>query len=317
MVGEQPMSGRFEEFPDGFAVRPVRADEVAAVTAMLRAAELVDRGQADMSADDVAGMWRTPGFDLEQHTCSVWHDDHLVAYAEIDQYTRAEAGVHPDWRGRGLGSALLDWTEAACLASRPPGTEARMGQTICDANERAIELFRSRGYEPRHTSWVLELPDDVSLADRTIPEGYRLRPFAPGADDQEVHMVIEDAFNEWPNRAPTGYQHWRAITVDRGDFDPSLLTVAEHDGAIIGTSVGFLDGEDGFVDQLAVRRDHRNRGVAAALLADSFGRMRERGATVLGLSTDSRTGALDLYLRIGMVVTLSFTHYSKLLRLAS
>jgi mycothiol synthase len=259
-------------------------------------------------------MWRTPGFDLDRHTCSVWHEDDLVAYAEIDQRTRAEAGVHPEWRGRGLGSALLGWTESACLASRPPDVEARMGQTVSDTNAGAIELFRSRGYEPRHTSWLLELPGDVSLDDREVPDGYELRPFLPGTDDTEVHMVIEDAFGEWPYREPTGYEHWRAITIDRDDFDPSLLTVAEHDGAIVGASVGFLNDDDGFVDQLAVRRDHRGRGVAAALLADSFGRMRERGATVVGLSTDSRTGALDLYLRIGMVVTLSFTHYSKLLR---
>ena len=308
------MNSRSESFPDGLLVRPIRADEVDAVAAMLRAAELVDRGQADITADDIAGMWRTPDFHLDRHTCSVWHGDDLVAYAEIDQHTRAEAGVHPGWRGRGIGSALLAWTEAACLASRPPGAEARMGQTLSDRNRQAIDLFVARGYEPRHTSWLLELPAHIDLADRTVPDGYQLRSYSPGTDDRQVHTVIEDAFSEWPNRARTGYEHWRAITIDRNDFDPSLLTVAEHDGQIVGASVGFLDADDGFVDQLAVHRDHRGRGVAAALLADSFGRMRERGATVVGLSTDSRTGALDLYLRIGMEVTLAFTHYSKLLR---
>lgn len=311
------MSSRFPHFPDGFQFRPIRADEVGTVTEMLRAAELVDRGQADISADDIAGMWRTPGFDLDEHTCSVWHDGELVAYAEIDQRTRAEAGVHPDWRGRSLGSGLVAWTEAACLAARPPGVEARMGQTLADGNTAAVELFSSRGYEPRHTSWLLELPDNIDLAGRTVPPGYALRPFEPDADAEDVHAVIEDAFGEWENRTPTSYEHWRAITVDRDDFDPTLLTVAESAGMVVGASVGFLDGADGFVDQLAVRNDHRRRGLAAALLADSFGQMRDRGASVVGLSTDSRTGALDLYLRIGMVVTLSFTHYSKLLRAAA
>lgn len=308
------MASRAQNFPADYEVRPIRSDEVAVVAAMLRACELVDRGQSDITADDLDGMWHTPGFDLGRHTCSVWRDDELVAYAEIDQRTRAEAGVHPGWRGLGLGAALLAWTETACLASRPPGVEARMGQTLSDTNTDAIELFRSRGYEQRHTSWLLELPADVSLADRAVPDGYRLRPFSPGSDDEEVHMVIEDAFGEWPYREPTGYGHWRAITVDRADFDPTLLTVAVHDAAIVGASVGFLNDDDGFVDQLAVRRDHRHRGLAAALLADSFGQMRERGAATVGLSTDSRTGALDLYLRIGMIVTMSFTHYSKLLR---
>lgn len=311
------MTRRFENFPAGYVVRPVRADEVGAVTDMLRAAELVDRGQADITADDIAGTWRTPGFDLDRHTCSVWQGDALVAYGEIDQRARAEAAVHPDWRDRGIGAALVAWTEEACLAARAPDVEARIGQTLADGNRRAIELVRSRGYEPRHTSWLLELPDDIDLGGRSLPDGYALRSFEPGPDDAAVHRVIEDAFGEWENRTPTSYEHWRAITLDRNDFDPTLLTVAECDGDIVGASVGFLVGDDGFVDQLAVRSEHRRRGLAAALLADSFGQMRERGATVVGLSTDSRTGALDLYLRIGMVVTLSFTHYSKLLRPAS
>ena len=41
---------------------------------------------------------------------------------------------------------------------------------------------------------------------------------------------------------------------------------------------------------------------------DAFGRAREHGATRSELSTDSRTGALDLYLKVGMEVTQVWTH---------
>jgi hypothetical protein len=44
-----------------------------------------------------------------------------------------------------------------------------------------------------------------------------------------------------------------------------------------------------------------------------FEEFRARGFPAVGLSTDSRTGALDLYLELGMVVRDTFTHYSKLL----
>ena len=60
--------------------------------------------------------------------------------------------------------------------------------------------------------------------------------------------------------------------------------------------------------QLAVDRAHRGTGLAQALLADAFGRAREHGATRSELSTDSRTGALDLYLKVGMEVTQTWTH---------
>ena len=55
--------------------------------------------------------------------------------------------------------------------------------------------------------------------------------------------------------------------------------------------------------RLAVRRDQRHRGLAQTLLVDAFRVGREHGATRSCLSTDSRTGALDLYLKVGMDVT--------------
>ena len=45
------------------------------------------------------------------------------------------------------------------------------------------------------------------------------------------------------------------------------------------------------------------RGIARALLIDSFDVARERGATVSELNADSRTGALSLYEKVGMVTT--------------
>ncbi len=54
---------------------------------------------------------------------------------------------------------------------------------------------------------------------------------------------------------------------------------------------------------MATRKDQRNRGLARALLADSFAAARAHGATRSELSTDSRTGALSLYEKVGMVVT--------------
>ena len=52
--------------------------------------------------------------------------------------------------------------------------------------------------------------------------------------------------------------------------------------------------------QLAVARAHRRRGVAQQLLAEAYAAARERGVLNAGLSTDTRTGALDLYRRLGM-----------------
>ncbi|MEX2421836.1 MAG: GNAT family N-acetyltransferase, partial [Actinomycetota bacterium] len=67
----------------------------------------------------------------------------------------------------------------------------------------------------------------------------------------------------------------------------------------------------GWVQQIAVRKDHRGRGLGGALLHHAFREFFERGKRTTGLSTDSRTGALTLYEHVGMSVTHSYRHYAK------
>ncbi|WP_246086951.1 GNAT family N-acetyltransferase [Nocardioides humi] len=60
------------------------------------------------------------------------------------------------------------------------------------------------------------------------------------------------------------------------------------------------DATETYVSRLAVVPEQRGRGLAQALLVAAFAAGRERGATSSSLSTDSRTGALGLYERVGM-----------------
>jgi mycothiol synthase len=67
-------------------------------------------------------------------------------------------------------------------------------------------------------------------------------------------------------------------------------------------------GSEAYITRLATRSDQRGRGLAQALMVDTFARAREHGAETSGLSTDSRTGALGLYEKVGMRVTSTWLH---------
>ena len=88
-----------------------------------------------------------------------------------------------------------------------------------------------------------------------------------------------------------------------------LRVVTDDTGAVVGVAtVSIAVTDDGrppeaFISRLAVRRDQRNRGLAQALMVDTFAQARAHGAVTCGLSTDSRTGALGLYEKVGMEVT--------------
>ncbi|MGZ8604663.1 MAG: GNAT family N-acetyltransferase, partial [Actinomycetota bacterium] len=73
----------------------------------------------------------------------------------------------------------------------------------------------------------------------------------------------------------------------------------------------YAEDREGWVQQLATKATHRHRGIARALLQGAFQRGFDRGYAATSLSTDSNTGALTLYERVGMSVRRSYTRYTK------
>ncbi len=295
------------EWPAGTRRRGATAADVDAVLAAVRASEAADLGEALTTRDDLAGDWSRPSVDLAVDVVVVEADGEVVAYAEEFQ-GRAFVEVRPAHRGRGIGTALAAWTEEHARAA---GRE-QVGQTVPDVAAGAHALLRSRGYTPRWESWLLGIDvADADLRERELPDGIGLRTMRRPDDERAAHAVVERAFSEWPDRDEgMSFEDWRAASLDRDDVPDDLVLLLESAGEVVGVLIGSVDGDEGWVDALAVAREHRNRGLAQALLAAAFVRFRDRGLPRAGLSTDSRTGALGLYERVGMQVTSSFTRLS-------
>jgi GNAT superfamily N-acetyltransferase len=136
-----------------------------------------------------------------------------------------------------------------------------------------------------------------------LPDGYALRA-ATEEDRPAAWTVLEDAFLEWSDRERQSLEDFGAQVWLRPGFEPwNLRVVTDPGGEVVGVTHVPLAGEVAYVARVGVRRDQRGRGLATALLADAFREGRAHGAVRSELATDSRTGALDLYRKIGMVVT--------------
>lgn len=280
-------------------------EDAASVFAVFAAAEKHDTGEVSVDLEDIEGDWQRPSFSLERDSVAVLDGDVMVAAAEVYKGRRAEATVHPGHRGRGIGTWLAAWAREAAV--RNGGTV--VGQTV-PAGGDAEAFFEALGYERGWTSWVLEVPQGAAIEPQLLPEGYALRDFVPGRDDDVTYHLVEDAFNEWPERQPSSFEDWAAGVVRRPGFEAWQVRLAiDPSGTPVGTAFVINSGDDGYVAQLAVRRDQRSRGLARALLVDAFQRARAHGAARSELSTDSRTGALGLYERVGMVVTKTYHHW--------
>jgi GNAT superfamily N-acetyltransferase len=286
------------DLPDGLAQRPLLLSDAAAVVAVMAAQEAHDTGTVSIEEADILGDWGRPSYDVSANTVGVLDGDRLVAYAEMMGADRGDAAVHPEHRGRGIGTALAGWMQAKARESGSPviGMPVPQGSP----GDRLLEAL---GYHVRWQSWVLKVPADAQIPPRDLPAGYTIREATP-ADHEACWTVVEDAFLEWSKRDRMPLDDWLATVVGRPGFEPwNLRVVTDPGGAVVGaTQVFIANGEEGYVNKVATRHDQRGRGIAQAMLVDAFAVARQHGATASGLDTDSRTGALGLYEKVGMVV---------------
>jgi mycothiol synthase len=269
-----------------------------------------DIGIVEIEEADIVSDWARPSFDVGASTVGVFEGDRLVAYAEVSAPDRGDAAVDPGQRGRGIGTALAGWMQDAARARG----SAVIGMPVPEGSA-GDRLLADLGYRVRWTSWVLELLDGATIAERELPEGYALREATP-EDYESVWTVTEDAFLEWSERKRQSFEDWQAAVPGRPGFEPWNIRVAtDATGAVVATSNIHVSGEadrlGAYIDRLATHRDHRHRGLAQALLVDSFRAGREHGAVRSELSTDSRTGALTLYEKVGMSVTSVWVNRAK------
>ena len=288
------------DLPDGLTSRALTMDDATAVYEVAAAQEKADVGKVEIEEADIISDWGRPSWDVSTHTTGVFDGDRMVAYGEITGHDRGDAAVHPDYRRRGIGTAIAGWMRqtARGLGGTGYGSPVPEGS----AGDRLLEKL---GYRVRWHSWVLDLPEGTEIQERELPAGYAVRE-ARAEEYPTVHEVVEDAFLEWSERDRESYEDFHARTMGRPGFEPwNLRVVTDATGAVVGSAVVLMFAgppREAFIERLAVRRDQRHRGLAQALLVDAFAEGRARGATRQCLSTDSRTGALSLYQKVGMVV---------------
>lgn len=282
--------------------------DVEEVLDIVNASESVVDGEAMTTAAEIEGDWSRRRFDLDKMSIGVEDRGRLVAVGEV-LGERADVTVHPDFNGRGIGRGLATWTWDV---ARENG-QTQVGQTVSDANAAARSLFVDLGYARRWTSWALDIDLDDLVEEQPLPESVSLRSVAPG-DIPHIYRLVEDAFNEWPDRTPSTFEDWKTSTADHpcSRLDLSLVACWDDQPVGVGIAFDYLEGnKEAWIQQVAVAADHRGRGLARAILNGMFQRFATAGYRSAGVSTDSRTGALGLYEHVGMKVTRSYTRWNK------
>jgi len=303
------------EAPSGYSLRRPATDDLAAIQAVLDAAESADLGEPCRHYMDIVvdaatsrldlehGVWMVVAANGDLAACGwLWEPREGDTEFIVDHY------VHPDHRDGPADDRLIDALEDTVVrryAEMPEMTRSLFFSEATNVRRRAS--LQARGYEHVRDFYGMRIDLHPGLSPTDWPDGIEARPIRPREDAHLAHEASEEAFSEHFLFGPTSFEDWSILTFGREDCDPSLWLLAWDGDEVAGQvwAVARDEGgsvEVGLVEDLSVRMPWRGRGLAAALLAEIFRLLGERGCRITRLFVDvqNTTGALGVYERAGM-----------------
>jgi ribosomal protein S18 acetylase RimI-like enzyme len=269
--------------------------------------------------------------DPERDITIVEVDGEIVAYARVFWQDLVDGGrtyecfgfVHPDWRRRGIGGALLRRNESLLreIAAMHEGvTPMWFSSEGIDRDAGNTALLRGAGYQPVRYFHEMVVPTLELITAPPMPEGIELRPVARG-EYRAIWEAESEAFRDHWGEAEWTDADWRRFEADPDNADPRFWRVGWDGDEVAGVVTTIVPAEENerhgrkrvYVSGVSVRRPWRRRGLARALLASSLVGAREAGFTSasLGVDTDSPTGATDLYRSLGFEPEQTFVAWRK------
>ncbi len=306
-------------------IRPYDPADYPAIVELANAANRAIGDSSGPTVEQLSNYFSAPDFDRLNDSFLIERAGKIVGVSDLEFSAAggrawAAGSVHPDEHCQGIGTRLIQLTEARALARAE--TELRAEQALSidrntsDANAAAIHLFEARGYRPVRTFYRMRIDLAAHVEALPLPDGLEIRSFDPAEQAEAVYAAHQESFADHWGFEPETYEAWTHSNLNVDNFDPSLWQVAWDGDQVAGICLNQQHQDFGWVATLGVRRAWRKRGLGLVLLRNSFALFQARGCQSAGLGVDasSLTNAVALYERAGMVVHKRWFTYRKMLR---
>jgi len=300
---------------------------------LIAAIQDADHDDEMLGEEDLAEEFVNPEGDFERGSIAACDGETMIAYCVLYARTEAEpvhmmrmwAGVHPDYRGLGIGTSLLAWAERAAApmhAARFPGRPLSMlGQCLARVTD-AVALFEANGY--RQTRWFHSMECDLRMwvpPQVGAPDGIEIVGYSADRSE-DAHLVTNESFRDHWDSTEKSQESW-SYFMSFSAFRPAFSFLAYEGSEPVGILIGHeydaytraTGKRDLHVAIVGTRKAARKRGVASAMLARAMTVARDDGcvSASLGVDAGSATGAVGVYERIGFTVKDTSTALVKVL----
>lgn len=302
--------------------RPATAADVDAVHEVYRAIAVQDHPNYVSTRVEVEEELGYSFIDLEADSLlAVTADGRVAAVGIVMEPPRQETlvrefmngGVHPEFRGRGIGRELLAWQRARGEQKLAASDKTLPGWLVGYADRRAPDrerLLLAGGFEVARYFRTMErdLRDPIPEVSPTID--VRIVPYTTELS-AAVHAARDDAFRDHWGSQPLSDEQFDGLV--SGVFVAELSFVALAGDDVAGVLLTDVNEDDwpgqgftgAYVSTVAVTRPYRGKRIAPSLLRAVLEACAQRGwdKVVLDVDAENPTGALGLYTGMGFVTT--------------
>ncbi len=308
-----------------FEFRSLRREDLPALFETLLAVERADDRDLVQALEDLQREFDDPWSNPETDALlALTLDGQLAGLARTFQNPQPEndvrcylsVEVHPAQRANGLEDALLDWAEErgrqrVALATNEAARVLRF--SLRDTQTKQQAQLERRGFNVVRYFYRMQRDLSGPIPTVQLPADLALRVYAPQPGGPElsdaVHAAFNEAFRDHWSFDPITAEDWQQFFIGRSSFRPDLTYVVMDGDEVAGLSINGISPEEnarhgrseGWVEELAVRRPWRKRGVATALLCASMHAFKAEGLqhAMLGVDTQNLSGALRVYESVG------------------